>query len=399
MKTFSYVAKDPKGNTKKGVLEAQDSSDLIGKLTEMDLFCVTYGEIAGKGRKDSVYKFKTKELAFDCRQLAAMMSSGLTIVKALDILYKEQEKKAAKEAWMEIYEDVQKGSTFTSCLEAKRGAFPDFFISMVAAGESSGTLDVTMQRLSDHYANENKTNNKIKGAMTYPIILGVMCLVIVVGMFTLILPTFAGMMDEKDMTPLSKALMSFSNFMIKKWYILIIGIVVIILAIVYCLKVDSIRLKFDYAKIKMPLVGKLMVKIYTSRFANTMSSLYSSGIPMVECLERSSRILSNMYVDQCFEQVVDEVKQGQPLSAAIQKTEIFESIFCSIIFVGEESGALDEILAKTADYYQEEADHAITSLVGMMEPLMIIIMGCAIGLCLAGIFPMLYGGLAGVAST
>lgn len=399
MKTFSYVAKDPKGNTKKGVLEAQDSSDLIGKLTEMDLFCVTYGEIAGKGRKDSVYKFKTKELAFDCRQLAAMMSSGLTIVKALDILYKEQEKKAAKEAWMEIYEDVQKGSTFTSCLEAKRGAFPDFFISMVAAGESSGTLDVTMQRLSDHYANENKTNNKIKGAMTYPIILGVMCLVIVVGMFTLILPTFAGMMDEKDMTPLSKALMSFSNFMIKKWYILVIAIVVIILAIVYCLKVDSIRLKFDYAKIKMPLVGKLMVKIYTSRFANTMSSLYSSGIPMVECLERSSRILSNMYVDQCFEQVVDEVKQGQPLSAAIQKTEIFESIFCSIIFVGEESGALDEILAKTADYYQEEADHAITSLVGMMEPLMIIIMGCAIGLCLAGIFPMLYGGLAGVAST
>lgn len=399
MKTFSYVAKDPKGNTKKGVLEAQDSSELIGKLTDMGLFCVSYAESSGRGRKDSIYKFKTKELAFDCRQLAAMMSSGLTIVKALDILYKEQDKKAAKEAWMEIYEDVQKGSTFTACLESKKGAFPDFFISMVAAGEASGTLDVTMQRLSDHYANENKTNNKIKGAMTYPIILGVMCLVIVVGMFTLILPTFAGMMDEKDMTPLSKALMSFSTFMIKKWYILVIAIVVIILAIVYCLKVDSIRLKFDYIKIKMPLVGKLMVKIYTSRFANTMSSLYSSGIPMVECLERSSRILSNMYVDQCFEQVVDEVKQGQPLSVAIQKTEIFENIFCSIIFVGEESGALDEILAKTAEYYQEEADHAITSLVGMMEPLMIIIMGCAIGLCLAGIFPMLYGGLAGVAET
>ena len=142
-----------------------------------------------------------------------------------------------------------------------------------------------------------------------------------------------------------------------------------------------------------------MVKIYEGRFARTLSSLYSSGIPMVECLERSSKILNNTYVDKCFIQVVDEVKQGAPLSQSLVKTEIFEGMFCSIIYVGEESGALDEILEKTADYYEEEADSAVERLVGLMEPLMIIIMGIAIGLCLAGIFPLLYGSFEGIENT
>ena len=182
----------------------------------------------------------------------------------------------------------------------------------------------------------------------------------------------------------------------ERWYILLIALFVIVFGIIYGLKVESIRLWFDKVKIKMPAVGPLMVKIYEGRFARTLSSLYSSGIPMVECLERSSKILNNTYVDKCFIQVVDEVKQGAPLSQSLVKTEIFEGMFCSIIYVGEESGALDEILEKTADYYEEEADSAVERLVGLMEPLMIIIMGVAIGLCLAGIFPLLYGSFEGI---
>jgi type IV pilus assembly protein PilC len=160
--------------------------------------------------------------------------------------------------------------------------------------------------------------------------------------------------------------------------------------IIRCRKSDAIAIYRD------TFAGKLMVKIYEGRFARTLSSLYSSGIPMVECLERSSRILGNAYVDKMFIQVVDEVKQGAPLSASLAKTEIFEGMFTSIIYVGEESGALDEILEKTADYYEEEADAAVTRLVGLMEPLLIVFMGVAIGLCLAGIFPLLYGSLSGL---
>ena len=374
MKSFPYVAKDTAGKTQKGVIEAENGQEVLQKIHEQGWFCVSYNENLGSGR-NSMYKFSTKELSFCCRQLAAMMSSGLTIVKALDILYKEQEKKGATQCWLDIYESVQKGATFTEALQEKAGCFPEFFISMVGAGESSGSLDVVMNRLSDHYAKENKTNNRIKGAMTYPIILCILCVVMVIGMFTLILPKFSGMMSEDEMPALSRILMGFSDWMVKYWWVLLIVVAVLVVVIRYALKVEKVRLEFDKLKLKAPAVGKLLGTIYTGRFSRTLSSLYSSGIPMVECLER-----------------------GQPLSTSIQKTEVFESMFCSIIYVGEESGALDEILAKTADYYEEESDAAIGKLVGLMEPMMIIVMGLAIGLCLAAIFPMLYGSMGSIAN-
>lgn len=397
MKSFTYVAKDTAGKTQKGVIEAENGQEVLQKIHEQGWFCVSYNENLGSGR-NSMYKFSTKELSFCCRQLAAMMSSGLTIVKALDILYKEQEKKGATQCWLDIYESVQKGATFTEALQEKAGCFPEFFISMVGAGESSGSLDVVMNRLSDHYAKENKTNNRIKGAMTYPIILCLLCVVMVIGMFTLILPKFSGMMSEEEMPALSRILMGFSDWMVKYWWVLLIVVAVLVVVIRYALKVEKVRLEFDKLKLKAPAVGKLLGTIYTGRFSRTLSSLYSSGIPMVECLERSSRVLGNRYIDLCFVQIIDEVKQGQPLSTSIQKTEVFESMFCSIIYVGEESGALDEILAKTADYYEEESDAAIGKLVGLMEPMMIIVMGLAIGLCLAAIFPMLYGSMGSIAN-
>ena len=376
MKKFSYVAKDTSGKTIKGVYEAEDEQELREKIHEQGLFLISSSAALGSTKK-SAHKFDTKEMAYCCRQLAAMMTSGLTIVKALDILYKEEENKGAKIVWREVYDSVQKGESFTGALEQKKGCFPDFFISMVDAGEMSGNLDITLQRLSDYYANSNKLNNKVKSAMTYPIILGILCVAMVIGMFTFIMPIFAGLMEEDKMPALSRALFAFSDFLKARWYILLGVLIFIIGAWIYAMKVPSVRLKYDYIKIKMPAVGKLMVK-------------------MVECLERSSRILQNSYVDKMFIQVVDEVKQGAPLSQSLAKTEIFEGMFTSIIYVGEESGALDEILEKAADYYEEEADAAVTRLVGLLEPLLIVFMGCAIGLCLAGIFPLLYGSLEGL---
>lgn len=393
MKVYSYVAKDTTGKTLKGTYEAENEQELLDKIHEQGLFLVSYAEALGGGKK-TAHRFNTAELAYCSRQLSAMMSSGLTIVKALDILYKEEENKGAKEVWRDVYEEVQKGESFSGALDSKRGCFPDFFISMVDAGEISGSLDITMKRLQEYYANSNKLNNKVKGAMIYPAVLLVLVIALVLAMSVFILPIFKSMMPEDSLNILQKALFGFSDFVIAKWYILLIALVIIVGVVYYALKVESVRLKFDYAKIKMPLVGPLMVKIAEGRFARTLSSLYSSGIPMVDALERSSRILNNAYIDKMFLQVVDEVKQGSPVSTALSKTEIFEGMFCSIIYVGEESGALDDILEKTADFYEEEADAAVGRLVGLMEPLMIIILGVGIGLVLAAIFPMLYGGIA-----
>jgi type IV pilus assembly protein PilC len=224
-----------------------------------------------------------------------------------------------------------------------------------------------------------------------------LCIVIVIGMFTFIMPTFRDMFSSPDAMPaLTRAMFAFSDFLKSKWYILLIVVAAIVFGLMYLLKMPSFREKWDRMLIKGPYFGPLMVKIYTGRFSRTLSSLYSSGLPMVECLQRASDVLGNSYITEKFETVIDEVKQGEPLSAAIQRTEIFDSMFCSIIYVGEESGALDDILEKSSDYYEEEADSAISSLVSMMEPVMIIIMGVAVGLIVASVLPALYGGMDGI---
>ncbi|MGN1411331.1 MAG: type II secretion system F family protein [Oscillospiraceae bacterium] len=395
MSKFSYTAKDASGTVRKGVLIAQDEKDFNEQMRAKGLFVVQHEEDASGTR--SAYKFSTKDLAFDCRQMAAMMTSGLTIVKTLEIICKEQPKEQAKLIWQDIYENVQKGESFSAALQMHAGSFPQFLISMVGAGESSGSLDVIMQRMQDHYAKENKMNNKIKGAMTYPIILMLLCIVIVIGMFTFIMPTFRDMFSSPDAMPaLTRAMFAFSDFLKSKWYVLLIIVAAIVFGLMYLLKMPEFKKKWDRILIKGPYFGPLMVKIYTGRFSRTLSSLYSSGLPMVECLQRASDVLGNSYISEKFETVIDEVKQGEPLSAAIQRTEIFDSMFCSIIYVGEESGALDDILEKSSDYYEEEADSAISSLVGMMEPVMIIIMGVAVGLIVASVLPALYGGMDGI---
>ena len=391
MKKFTYTARDVRGMQTKGTIVAEDEREYLAKLHEKGLTDVSHKETDSDETK-TTHKFSTKELAFCCRQLSAMLTSGLTLVKALDILCKEQEKDSCKIIWRDVYENVQKGESFSASLEMHEGAFPQFLTSMVAAGESSGSLDVIMQRMSDHYAKENKMNNIIKGAMVYPIILLVLTIAIVIGLFTFILPAFMDMYEnESDMPILTRGLNAISKFLTTKWYILIAIVAGLVFGIIYALKVPSIRLKFDRFLIKGPVIGGLITTIYTGRFARTLSSLYSSGIPMVECLERSSAILGNSYIDQCFENVIDEVKQGETLSASIQRSDLFDSMFCSIIYVGEESGALDEILVKTSDYYEEESESAVQRLVSMLEPCLIILLGIIIGLVVAGIYPALYG--------
>lgn len=391
MKSYSYIAQDARHKQVKGVINAENEQEFMQKVKEKGLFVKDFTESAS-GDAKSLYKFNTKELAFCCRQLSAMLTSGLTLVKAIDILTKEQENEKARAIWQDVYENVQKGESFSSTLEMHSGSFPDFLISMVGAGETSGSLDIIMQRMSDHYAKENKLKNTIKSAMIYPMILLGLCIVIVIFLFTKIMPVFLGMYEDPSTMPfLTKVMKAISDFLINYWFILIALIIGLVFLIRYLLKIPDFRMKVDRMLIKGPGFGPLVTKIYTGRFARTLSNLYSSGIPMVECLEKSSKILGNSYIDKKFEGVIDEVKQGESLSAAITRTEVFEPMFCSVVYVGEEAGALDSILEKTADYYEEESDSAVQRLVSMVEPMLIIFMGVIIAMVVIGIYPALYG--------
>lgn len=396
MKTFIYTATDVQGKVVKNQkMNAEDVNDFLEKIHDKGLFCSSYKEAKG-GSGKNLHKFTTKELAYDCRQMSAMLTSGLTLVKSLDIMQREQVKEAPKQIYREIYEEVQKGTSFSDAIKMQGDAFPNFFISMVQAGETSGSLDQVMKKMEDQYASDAKLNNKIKSSMMYPIILCVLCVAIVIILFTFIMPTFKDLLTEEDMHGLTGALFAFSDGFKKYWWVITLVIVALVFVIKYAMKIPDVRYKWDQLIIKMKPVGPLVVKVYTARFGSTLASLYSSGIPMVECLAKSSNILNNLYISKKFETVIDEVKQGETLSVAIQRTGIFESMFTSIIYVGEESGALDTILTKSANFYKEEADEAITRLVGLIEPVMIIFMGTAIGLVIAGILPAIYNSMGNI---
>lgn len=393
MKKFSYVATDVNGKTVRGQEMAEDYMELQQKLRERNLYCTKYRDMGANDAGDVKYKFKTKEVSFISRQLASMTGAGLSLVRALFILQDQEENKRAKAVLLDIYEEVQKGKSFSDVLAAKPGVFPDLFVSMVAAGEASGTLDQMLNRLSDHFANANKTANKAKSAMVYPIVLVVLLVAVIIVLFAAVLPQFGSMMDEEDMSALSKALMAFSDSLINYWYVYVIVVAAVVVLFWFLLKTPSTRLKMDEILLKIPKVGKLVATMYTGTFARNMSNLYGAGLQMVDCIEKSINVVGNSYVRLQFKEVVANIKLGESMSKSIEKTGIFEGMFTSMIFVGEESGTLDTILSKVADYYDEEADSAITKLVGLMEPLMIIVMGVAIGLFLAGMFPMLYGSM------
>ncbi|MBR6717021.1 MAG: type II secretion system F family protein [Oscillospiraceae bacterium] len=387
--SFAYTAKDAAGNIRKGVMSAEDEQEFLAKIREKGMYVTDYKERQSSAK--TVKKFRTKDLAFATRQMAAMLTSGLTLVKALDILCKEQESEAARNVWRDVYENVQKGESFSDALEVHGSVFPTLLTSMVGAGEASGQLDVIMQRLSDYYANQNKISNTIKSAMVYPAILALLTVAVVIGVFVFIMPAFEDLYQDKSQMPtLSRIMMNIGKFMVKHWLFLILGLAALIFVAIYLLKLPSTRLKWDRFIIKGPGFGKLVVKIYTARFAQTMASLYSSGLPMVECLKRSADTLNNSYISMKFRDIIDEVKSGETLSSSVQRADIFDSMFCSIIFVGEESGALDDILKKTADYYDEEADSAVKRLCALLEPVMLIIMGIVIGLVCGAFFPALY---------
>lgn len=396
MAYFSYVATDVNGGKVKGKEFADDYLDLAEKLRGKGLFCTQYTEIVEKADQ-AKYKFKTADLAFFCRQLSSMLTAGISLVRGLHILYTQEEKKKAKAALREIYEDVQKGRSFAEAIQARPGVFPELFVSMVAAGEASGNLDVIMVRVADFYLNQNKVNNKIKGAMIYPLVLLGMLVAVFFGLFIFIMPTFRELVMGNDIPPLSQAMFDISDFLIDKWWVLIIIIAVIAFVIRILCITPKTRMKIDELLIKVPKVGPLLTVIYTGRFARTMANLYASGLQMVDCIEKSAGTLGNSYVAKIFRtNVVEDVKHGEALSTAVIKTGVFPGVFTSIIMVGEESGALDDILNKSADYYEDESETAISKLVGLMEPAMIILLGLMIGLVLAGIFPILYGGMANV---
>lgn len=393
MPEFKYEAINKTGEKVKGTYEAEAKNHVLIMLKGKDLYPVKVEEVI-KGKEVGVGLFnrvKIKDIAIFCRQFHVMLNAGVPIIKCLDILRYQTDNKKLKVVLSEVYEEVQKGLTFSEALKSHKDIFPELLIHMVEAGEVSGTLDIIMERMAVHYEKENKIQNKVKGAMVYPIILSIVSVLVVIFLLTFVMPTFVGMFSSSGVElPLpTRILIAISDAIKSYWYLIFLVLTMVIYGIKKYIATDSGSIVIDKIKMRTPVVKGTTQKVVTSRFTRTMSTLLVSGIPLIQAIEIVSKIVQNKIVEKGLSDVKEEVRKGIDLATPINKIGFFPPMVVSMIKIGEESGSLDEILDKTANFYDDEVEVALQKMVTMLEPLMIVFMAVIIGaIVIAMVLPM-----------
>jgi len=376
------------GKRSNGVFSVATLDDLKKTMKERDLYLIDYREINPKEVMGK--KLSTKSLVVFSRQLSTMIAAGIPIIQALDMLQSKADNKRSKDIYRNIFENVQKGNSLSDSMIAQRGAFPDLLTNMVRAGELGGTLDQSLFRMSSHFEKEAKLSSKIKSASIYPAILASVSVIVVLLLVTFVLPTITSMFDQSLMPTSTKIILAISHFILNNWIGIIIGLVLLVVGLRFALKVKSIKIEFDKLKLRLPIFGKLNRTVYSARCARAFASLYSSGVQTLDMIETAGKVLNNTYLEDKFEVVLESVSRGDLISQAIERTEEFDQMLSSMIFIGEESGSLGEILTSTADYFDNEADAALQRMVAMIEPIMIVVLGLIIGFIVISIMQPIF---------
>ena len=388
MKSYSITAVNDHGKTIKDIIQAESSQELAQAVKSKNLYLLEFSEQTNV--ESTVSKLKLKSIVIFCRQLGTMVKAGIPIIQALDMLQDKADKAKAHKVFSNIYEEVQKGNSLSKAMELQKGAFPELLINMIMAGELGGTLDVSLMRMADHYEKELKINNKIRTASIYPMILGIVSLCVILLLVVFVLPTITGMYSADDIPWTTQIILNFSDFILNDWLQIIIVLMLAVVLIKVALNIKPIRIAFDKLKLYAPIIGKLNQTVYSARCARALASLYSSGVQTIDMLETTSRVLNNAYLEDEFTGIIMNVSKGEFISKAIADTESFDPMLSSMIFIGEESGSLGDILNSTADYFDNEADSAIQRLIALMEPVMIVILGCIIGFIVISIIQPIF---------
>ena len=376
MPVYKYTAKNLQSEIIHGTMEASNADVVRRSLRKNNEFTTKIKEVQETKKP---YKLKPMEISDFSRQIASMLSSGITMIRAIKIMEERDIKPAIKKVYGILYQEIQRGNTLSDAMESTNGAFPLLLINMYKSGEASGQMEGTARKMADHYEKEHKLRGKIKSAMTYPAILFVVTIMVVLLIFTLILPQFFTLFKGIQLPAITQFMINISNSLTSYWIFYLIGALVIVALVSFLLTVPKVKLLLDQLKLKIPKVGKLMKIVYTARFARTLSSLYSSGLAMITALTISGDTIGNTYLQSQFPKAIEQVRNGEPLSAAIHTINGFDGKLVATIYIGEESGKLDEMLEDVADAFDYEAEMATTQLVTFIEPIMIIIMAVMVG--------------------
>lgn len=385
MALYRYKAVQSDGKEVNEVMTAATVTEVQEKIRDKGLYLIQIREDVEKKSAAEELSFggkvTAKQISIFCKQFATLLKAGVPVASGLDILYRQTENKKFKSALEDVYTEVQKGSQVSTAIRNHPKVFPSLMVNMVESGEMSGNLDNIMERLAIHYEKDAKINSRIKGAMIYPIALSVISVVVVIFLITVILPTFTGMFTSSGTElPLpTRILLGISDFIKGYWYIVIGAVGLLIFVVNRYLSSSVGRYQFDALKFKLPVVKGSMDKIVTARFTRTLGSLLRSGIPLIDALELAGSVTGNVVIEEKVNYIASEVEKGETLGVALKRTPTFGPMVVSMIQIGEESGSLDQMLDKSADFYEQELEDAIDRLLKLMEPLLIVVMAVVIG--------------------
>jgi len=387
MKFYKVTAINNAGAKKTEIIASDNIEEIYETLKERSLFLVEFKQVAKSGKN----KIKTKELIIFTRQLSAMIDAGVSILKSITIIQNSTKDLKVKKLYMNLTQEIQKGNSLSVAMRKQGGSFPDILINMVVAGEIGGTLERSLLLMSTHFEKEQKLKNKIKGASTYPIILAIIATAVVILLMTFVLPTLTEMFDPGTLPPLTSFVMGISHFLTDYWFIYIPALIIMVFGAAALLRLPPVRLKYDQFILRMPVIGPLNQTIYSARCARSFASLYLSGIQTIPMIQSTAQILGNSYIEGLFDEVVLRVSHGEVISQALEDMGVFDPMLCSMVNVGEETGALGDILIRTADYFDEEADTALTKMVALVEPIMLVVMGVVIGVIVVSVIQPMFG--------
>ncbi|EOT2960084.1 type II secretion system F family protein [Clostridium perfringens] len=394
MANFKYKAINSEGQRIEGSQSADSESQVREMLLSNQYYPLSIEKENSKGKSSLSFnrKVKLKDIAVFCRQFYVMLDSGLSIGKALNILIEQGEKPMLREALIGVNGDLKRGETLANSMRKRKDVFPNLLTSMIDAGERSGNLDIILKRMAEYYEKETKIRGKIKSAMIYPIVLGVVAIIAITFILTFVMPTFVQMFEENnvDLPTSTKMVLGTSKMLGKYGIIIFLILVTAIILLGKYLKSEEGQYKLSIINLKIPVIKKLTQKIIVSRFTRTMGIVSSSGMSLVTSLEIVASVVGNKIAEKELLKVKEKVLKGEGLGDSIMKIKIFPPMLASMVKVGEEAGSLDSILDKTADFYDDELEREIQTATALIEPAMIVVMGVIIGFLLISILTPMF---------
>src|SRR3984893_2523971 len=425
MARYNYVALDSRGQEATGLVEAASTNDAIGRLRQAGYFPTSIYEEAVARADDKATrrraakmvratksraktgivlfkrtKIKPKILMIFTRQLATLIDSGLPLLRSLNVLANQERDKVLKNTINKLADSVQGGSTFSDALAMHPKIFNDLFVNMIKAGEVGGVLELVLNRLSEFQEKAAKIRNKVISAMVYPIIVMTMAVAIMGFLLVFIVPKFElifhDLLGDKPLPPVTRFVIGTSDFL-KNHGLIVLGIVVAAVTLYKFIgRTRGGRLVIDSFKLRMPLFGNLNRKTAISRFARTLGTLVTSGVPILQALNITRETAGNSALARAIARVHDSVKEGESIVQPMEASKMFPPMVVSMVDVGEETGKLPEMLLKVADVYDDEVDNAVAALTSMLEPIMIIFLALIVGTIVLALFTPLISIITGL---